>query len=147
MTKRLLKLTLTTLCALALAGPAAAADSADQAHVRHLLMSTFDKPEARLQVEPIVVQGEHALAGWTQGERGGRALLRRQGKTWQITVCGGDGLKDPKALADAGIPAGDASRLLQALASAEGQLPAAQRAKFSTFDGLVRMDAHGRHPH
>lgn len=59
----------------------AAAISTEQADIRKLLMATFDKPEARLQIEPIVVQGE----------RGGRALLPRHGKTWQITVCGGDG--------------------------------------------------------
>ena len=28
----------------------------------------------------------------------------------------------------------------------EAKLPAAQRAKFSTFDGVVRMDANGQHP-
>lgn len=147
MNHRLLQITAALLFAAALAGPVAAADSPDQGQVRQLLMHTFDKPEARLQVDPIVVQGEHAIAGWTQGERGGRALLRRHGGAWQISVCGGDGLKDPKALADAGIPAADARRLAQALVAAEAKLPAAQRAKFSTFDGLVRMDAHGQHPH
>lgn len=147
MTRRILRFTATLVCAAGLAGPALAADSADQTQVRQLLMHTFDKPEARLQVDPIVVQGEHAIAGWTQGERGGRALLHRHGSAWQISVCGGDGLKDPKALADAGIPATDAQRLVQALAQAEARLPAAQRAKFSTFDGLVRMNAQGQHPH
>jgi len=137
-----------TLCAaLALAAaPAWAADTAEQAAIRHLLMHTFDKPEARLMVDPIVVQGAHAVAGWTQGERGGRAVLRRDGKGWQITVCGGDGLKQAQALADTGMPAADAKALAQALAAAEARLPASQRAKFSTFEGLMRMDAHGGHP-
>jgi hypothetical protein len=138
-----------TLCAaLALAAaPSWAADTAEQAAIRQLLMHAFDKPEARLTVDPIVVQGAHAVAGWTQGVRGGRAVLRRDGKHWQITVCGGDGLKQAQALADTGMPAADAKALAQALATAEARLPASQRAKFATFEGLMRMDAHGHHPH
>jgi hypothetical protein len=123
-----------------------ATDSPDQAQVRQVLMHSFDKPEARLQVEPIVVRGDFALAGWTQGERGGRAMLKRHGNAWQVHVCGGDGLKDPKVLQDAGLAARDASALAQALISQEAKLPAAVRAKFSSFNGLMRMDAHGQHP-
>ena len=94
-----------------------------------------------------MVQGEHALAGWVQGQRGGRALLRRQGPTWQVHVCGGDGLKAPAALVDAGLKPAAAKALVKALLTAEAGLPATQRAKFSSFDGLVRMNAQGHHPH
>lgn len=124
--------------------PATAAG--DAAAITHLLMATFDKPEARLSVAPVVVQGDQALAGWIQGERGGRALLKRQHGEWQVAVCGGDGLTDPRLLADAGLAAADARALVASLVQAEARLPAAQRAKFSTFDGLVRMDAAGHHP-
>lgn len=147
MTSIPLKLAAAALCMTVLVGPAAAADSTDQHHVRKVLMSTFDKPESRLQVDPVVVQGDHAIAGWTQGERGGRALLRRHGGAWQITACGGDGLKDATTLVDAGIPAAEVKTLVQTLGAAEARLPAAQRAKFSTFDGLMRMNAQGTHSH
>jgi hypothetical protein len=118
----------------------------DAPAIRRVLMAAFDKPQARLTVEPVVVLGAHALAGWTQGERGGRALLRRHGQGWQIAVCGGDGLKDPQALRDTGMSAGDATALARALTTAEAGLTPAQRAKFSTFDGMLRMDANGQHP-
>lgn len=131
--------------ALVCASLGAAGADADQAAIRHLLMTTFDKPEARLAVDPVVVVGEHAIAGWAQGERGGRALLRRHGTGWHITLCAGDGLT-PALLRDAGISEADAQALAEGLAAAESRLPAAQRAKFSTFDGVVRMDSNGQHP-
>jgi hypothetical protein len=124
--------------------PAWAAD--DDAAIRAVLMQQFDKPEARLQVDPVVAQGEHAVAGWVQGERGGRALLRRQHGHWQIAACAGDALKDPRTLREAGVPGPDADRLARTLANAEARLPAATRQRLSSFDGLVRMDAAGQHP-
>lgn len=127
-------------------GAAAADATTDQASIRRVLMTTFDKPEARLVVDPVVVVGVHAVAGWTQGERGGRALLLRHGTEWHITLCAGDGLKQAKVLREAGISQADADALAKGLATAEAKLPAAQRAKFSTFDGIVRMDANGQHP-
>ena len=126
---------------------AGAADAAtDLASIRRVLMTAFDKPEARLVVEPVVVVGVHAVAGWAQGERGGRALLLRHGTEWHVTLCAGDGLKQAKVLREAGISQADAEALAKGLATAEARLPATQRAKFSTFDGVVRMDANGRHP-
>ena len=127
-------------------GVAAADVTADQASIRRVLMTTFDKPEARLVVDPVVVVGVHAVAGWAQGERGGRALLFRRGAEWHITLCAGDGLKQAKVLREAGLSPADADSLAKGLATAEAKLPAAQRAKFSTFDGVVRMDANGQHP-
>ena len=127
-------------------GAAAADVSPDLASIRRVLMTTFDKPEARLSVDPVVVVGAHAVVGWTQGERGGRALLSRHSTEWRITLCAGDGLKQAKTLREAGISPSDADALAKGLAIAEGKLPAAQRAKFSTFDGVVRMDANGQHP-
>lgn len=127
-------------------GATAADANPDQAAIRQVLMSTFDKPEARLLVDPVVVVGPHAVAGWTQGERGGRALLLRHGTEWRITLCAGDGLRQAKVLHQAGIPQAEAQALAKDLATAEARLPAAQRARFSTFDGVVRMDASGQHP-
>lgn len=126
--------------------PAFAADTPDTAAVRHVLMAQFDKPEARLQVEPVAVSGDAAVASWAQGERGGRALLLRRGGHWNIALCAGDGLKGTKLLLDAGVKARDAEAIAKALAAAEAKLTPAQRAKFSTFDGVVQMGADGQHP-
>jgi hypothetical protein len=49
--------------------------------IRQLLFSAFDKPNSRLDVEPIVVAGDYAIAGWSQSDMGGRALLRRRARS------------------------------------------------------------------
>lgn len=133
--------------ALLLLACSAAWSADDDAAIRAVLMQQFDKPEARLQVDPVVAQGEHAVAGWSQGDRGGRALLRRQHGHWQITACAGDALKDPRTLREAGVPGPDADRLARSLANAEARLSPAARQRLSRFDGLVRMDAQGQHHH
>ena len=128
---------------------AQAADSADQAAIRKAMMAIWDKPEDRLTVDPIVVVADHAIAPWSQGPRGGRALLQRnpQGQ-WKVAACAGDGFKDAKTLEMAGIPAPVVRQLLAGLNKAEAAVPAPRRALFSTFDGIVRMDASGTHaPH
>lgn len=131
----------------ALLSPVAVHAADDAQAIRHVMMKTWDKPEARLQVAPVVLRGAHAVAGWTQGERGGRALMARNGDgSWRVVLCAGDGIRHAPALQDAGLNAADAQALARDLAAAEAKLPAAQRAKFATFDGIVRMDAHGQHP-
>lgn len=141
-TRRLVSLALVAAaCGVGLPAHAADADA-----IRHVLMATFDKPEARLTVEPVVVRADHALAGWSQGERGGRAMLVRHHGQWQVVMCSGDGLKDAALLREAGVAPADATALVQALAAAEAALPSAHRARFSTFDGVLRLDAAGHHP-
>lgn len=132
----------------ALAADAAPADAAAAAAaaVRQVLMAQFDKPEARLQVEPVAVSGDAAVASWAQGERGGRALLFRRAGQWQIALCAGDGLKGTQLLREAGVSARDADAIARALASGEARLTPAQRARFSSFDGIVRMGPGGEHP-
>jgi hypothetical protein len=131
----------------ALLAPVAVHAADDTQAIRHVMMKTWDKPESRLQVEPIVLRGAHAVAGWTQGERGGRALMARNGDgSWRVVLCAGDGIRNAPALQDAGLSAADAQALARDLAAAEAKLPAAHRSKFATFDGIVRMDAHGQHP-
>jgi hypothetical protein len=144
--KILLNAALSASLSLAVSAAHAADAPGDPAAVRHVLMTQFDKPESRLQVEPVVIAGDAAVASWAQGDRGGRALLFRHGAGWQIAVCAGDALKEAKVLREAGVKAGDADAMARSLAAAEARLSAAQRAKFSSFDGLLRMDAAGQHP-
>lgn len=134
---------LVAMCSLAgnaIAGP-------DDDAIRHVLMSTFDKPEARLVVDPVVTSGDHAIAGWSQGEMGGRALLRKKGHAWDIILCAGDDLKKADVLIKVGLPEADAKALSAALAAAEAKVPPDRLALFSKFEGLVMVGGDGHHRH
>lgn len=135
------------LVALALPLSVQAADTTDQAAIRKVMMSTWDKPEARLDAGPITVLADHAVAGWTQDGRGGRALLTRQTDgRWQVAACAGDGLKEAKTLEMTGMPGAVARQMAQEVAKAEAAITPQRRALFSSFDGMVRMDGAGNHP-
>lgn len=126
-------------------GPMAVAGP-DEDAVRHLLMTAFDKPESRLSVEPIVVQGDHAVAGWAQGDMGGRALLRRRHGTWSPVLCSGDGIRSAEALRHAGVAPEEAAQLAGRLAEAEKGVAPERLALFAKFEGTLMMDASGGHP-
>ncbi|WP_424362115.1 copper uptake system-associated protein [Methylocystis parvus] len=123
--------------------PAFAAN--DQEAVRDLLLKTFDKPEARLTVDPIVVDGDVAIAGWVQGDLGGRAFLRRKGDAWSIDLCAGDALKESQSLEKLGLQKPRADSLAAAVRTAEKSLNPAVLAKFSRFDGIFAVDENGGH--
>jgi hypothetical protein len=127
-----------------LAGPVIAAPDEDA--VRDLLHSTFDKPEAKLVVGPVIATAGYAIAGWTQGEMGGRALLQNKHGHWTIILCAGDGIRSAEALRHAGIAPDVADELAQALAKAEQTVPADRLAAFARFEGLMRMDEAGQPP-
>ncbi len=120
----------------------------DKDHITHLLKAMFDTPENPLSVDPVVVRGDNAIAGWVQGDRGGRALLWRVKGEWQIRLCSGDSLKDAAMLESANIGAEDAKTMADELAAAEAKLDPVIVAKFSTFEGTVMIDGeHGHHNH
>jgi len=142
--------TLTTmLSATALAVPLLAGTPAfanDAGTIRHLMMAQFDTSESRLTVEPVTVHRNIAVAGWAQGDVGGRALLRRLGSEWRLVLCSGDTLKEAKLLQQFGLNAEEAERLVNAVVDAETKLDPALVAKFSTFDGIVMINKDGHHP-
>jgi hypothetical protein len=115
------------------------------ADIRAVMMREWNKPEAPLTVEPVVVVGDFAIADWTQPALGGRALLQRSGEQWSVLLCAGDALKDPAMLAHAGMSASDAQTLSRALLDAEAEVPAARLARIAAFRGVVRMESGG-HP-
>tara|TARA_R110000868_G_scaffold123868_6_gene327744 strand:+ start:3826 stop:4272 length:447 start_codon:yes stop_codon:yes gene_type:complete len=146
---RFLRFTFFALLACLLTGPVSASADEDVNQITHLLKSTFDRPDAPLHAAPVVVVANHAIADWSQDERGGRALLRQHHGSWSIVLCSGDALKDEKFLNDAGVPSADALALAKALAEAETDVTPERLAQFSLFDGTVRMDEggeHGSHP-
>ena len=124
-----------------------AAESADQAGIRQVMMGIWDKPQARLDVGPITVLAGHAVAGWTQDGRGGRALLTKNSDgRWQVAACAGDGLTQARTLELTGMPPAAARRMAQEVAKADAAVAPQRRALFSTFDGMVRMDGIGNPP-
>ncbi|MES2194403.1 MAG: copper uptake system-associated protein [Pseudomonadota bacterium] len=129
--------------------PTHAADS-DEISISTLLHEMFDKPGEALTVEPVMVSSDHAIAGWVQGQMGGRALLRRQQRSWSIILCAGDGIKSREALTKAGVPVADALKLESDMIAAEARLAPEKVAMFSRFEGLVVMDGKensAHHPH
>lgn len=121
---------------------------ADQQAILARMHATWDRPDSKLDAGPVIVEDDHAVADWTQGQMGGRALLRRQRGEWITVLCAGDGIRDAEGLAAAGVPAAIAGRLATRLAEAEKQVPVERLARMSAFMGVVRMDTEGAHaPH
>jgi hypothetical protein len=120
---------------------AASADEADL--IRDLIGSTFDRPDARVISDPIVIERDYALADWTQGDHGGRALLHKVGGRWQIDLCAGDSIRTSDGLIRSGVPAPVASPLAQRLVEAERELPPSLLSQFSSFKpGLENRSHH-----
>lgn len=101
------------------------------------LKAQFDTPENPLTVDPVVVDGDHALASWAQGDKGGRALLERRDGVWQVILCGGPDLRMPAFLAQHGVTA--AETLSQMFNAAEDGLGADKVALSSSFEGVVMI--------
>ncbi|WP_246780347.1 copper uptake system-associated protein [Rhizobium sp. AQ_MP] len=104
------------------------------------LKAMFETEGNPLAVEPVVVAGDWAIAGWIQDGKGGRALLKRKGEGWSIHLCSGDSLKEAAVLTKIGIPASDAEHLAHHLAEAEKPLPAETLALFASFEGTVMVE-------
>jgi copper(I)-binding protein len=109
----------------------------DEAAIEAQMRARFDRPEAPLSLAPIVVAGDHAIAGWAQGDQAGRALLRKGSHGWAITLCAGKDLRDPAFLAAQGIDRG--SPLSRVFNLAEDALGAAHVESASAFEGVVRI--------
>ncbi|MBA5604235.1 copper uptake system-associated protein [Duganella sp. FT3S] len=138
------------MAALLMGGSLAAASAQDAEHaarIKSLIGKTYDRPDHKVETAPVVVVGEHALADWVQGEKGGRALLRRNQGDWTIVACGGDGFKDVKLLQDAGIPADAAKRLVARLNEAEQSLSPARVKRFGLYGTANDPRAAEHHDH
>lgn len=130
--------------ALLLVAPMAvqAKDEAAHAAIRKCMQDSWSPPGVPLDIAPIVVLGDKAVAGWLQGTLGGRALLSRNALGhWQVTVCGGDELRNARALEQVGMPAESARQLARGVAMAEADLAPQRLAIFSRFGGMVNMGA------
>ncbi|MCU0908752.1 MAG: copper uptake system-associated protein [Rhodobacteraceae bacterium] len=125
-------------------GPMSHAEHAgDIDAIRALLMATFDRPDAPLTVDPVVVAGDDAIAAWQQGGNGGRALLRRTDGQWAVWLCAGDEVLDPAFLAEHGVTAEAAAGLSGAARGAEAALGTDAIARLDAFEGVVLIAAAG----
>jgi hypothetical protein len=113
--------------------------------IQKLISKTFDRPDLKVQTDPIVIEGKVAIADWIQGEKGGRALLTRKHVDWEIIACGGAGFKDPGVIAAAGISKRIANNITEKLKIAEAKLPPQKVKQLDSFDGVVTMGHGMRH--
>jgi hypothetical protein len=124
-----------------LSGAVFADTATDQQTIEHMMRHTWERPDAPLDIGPVTVEGDHAVAGWTQGERGGRALLSKSDKGWRVVLCAGDALLDTATLRSAGLSAGAANLMSQAATQAESALPQSRIKQFASFKGVMNVGA------
>lgn len=116
-------------------------------HIIHVMKAQFDKPDNPLAVEPVSVVGDFAVAGWSQGGMGGRALLKRADGTWTIHLCAGAGLRQAQVLHEAGMDMASAEQLAALVAADEAKLDPAKPALYDSFQGTVMIGAQGHAGH
>ncbi len=135
------RIILSICLALAACGSPQAADTGkDVAAIENQMRARFDKPAARLEAGPTIVSGDYAVADWTQGAMGGRALFERRDGKWTIILCSGDALRNASVLKQARLPDADAEAIAHELSNAERSVARARLAKMSRFQGTVMAD-------
>ncbi|RFB98882.1 hypothetical protein B5K08_04380 [Rhizobium leguminosarum bv. trifolii] len=131
--------TIIALLACVLFASMASADDDPQQAIPARLKLMFERPDKPLDIAPVVVQADWAIAGWRQAGRGGRALLKKTHHSWSIYLSSGDSLKDAGTLEKIGLSANDAAGLAARLKEAETGLDPSALALFSSFEGTVMM--------
>jgi hypothetical protein len=121
------------------------AEDAEATAVKAALLKEFDRPEARLDIAPVVTVGMVAIAGWRQQGRGGRALLRLKTSGWAIVLCAGDALRKEESLSRMGISANVSAELARLLAIEEAKLPRDHIVLLDSFEGELVIEGAG-HP-
>ena len=116
-----------------------------QEKIRELISKTFDQPNLKVEIAPIVIVGKVAIADWIQGQKGGRALLKRKHADWQIIACGGAGFKDANTIAASGISKEIANNIADQLRVAEAKLSPQKIKQLDSFDGVVTMRHNAQH--
>ncbi len=115
----------------------------DSADIIALLKAQFDTPETPLTVAPVTVQGQVAIAGWAQGDKGGRAFLRKEAQGWFIELCAGSALMQTETLVGLGLALPEAESLLTAARAAESTIDPKSVELFDSFDGLLQIGKDG----
>jgi hypothetical protein len=129
-------------------GPMSVAGGTDAEQIEALLMAQFDRPEAPLTVAPITIQGQVAVAGWSQDGKGGRAFLRKDEMGWFVELCAGESLVQPATFVSMGLNSAEAQSLAAAVNGAERSAGADLIGQLNSFEGTVIIgrnatDGHG----
>lgn len=135
---------------LLLSGCSQQSDNHAESAIRHVLLATWDKPESPLIISPVSIADQHALAGWTQGEKGGVALLEQdKDGQWFVSVCGTTEIASADILSMTGIAASQARQLSAAFLELSHAEPPQRQALFDSFGEAVTMGNHHQthHPH
>ena len=109
----------------------------DESKVRTATEDHFGSELVPMEIGPVVLSGDHALADWTQGDYGGRAVFERNGGGWMLLLCSGDSIRRPENLIRAGVPAFNAGQIADGLARAEAALPAQRLGRMKRFVGTA----------
>ena len=119
--------------------------------VAKVISKIYDKPNQKVLTSSVAVVDKFAIADWTQGNRGGRALMKNINGQWAITACGADGIKELKNLKDAGIPIKTAEALIIKLNQLEKAEDPKRLKMFSLFgtkdDPKNKEESHHNHEH
>ncbi|OYX31615.1 MAG: hypothetical protein B7Y99_09810 [Caulobacterales bacterium 32-69-10] len=128
----------TALLALVLAVASCGPDpGAQERAARTKVFTDLSQPDMAVVVGPAVMQSNFAMVDWTRGSfRGGRTLLRRDGKDWTMILCGGKPLTERTVLEAAGVPEAAADGLVSKLLREEGRLDSSRRDQFDKWEGL-----------
>lgn len=97
----------------------------------------FGSPLAPIEIGPVVLSGDHAIADWTQGDFGRRALFERGSHGWMLLLCSGDSIRRAENLKRAGVPDFNARWIADHLAKAETRLPPQRLARMKRFTGTA----------
>ena len=118
----------------------------DKQSIRSTINSTYDSPEYKVIIDPVVVKGKHAVASWIQQKKGGRVVLFRNTEgEWDIVLCSGKAVKDSEFLIKTGILKPEAEYLAKELASAETNISKEKIALFDSFKGVMRSSDSQEH--
>jgi hypothetical protein len=123
--------------------------TSDNQKIETSLRSMFETPDNPLHLQPVVAVSDYAVVGWIQGDRGGRAFLRKKGDVWSVVLCSGKALMGTALLKDMGTPAPIAEKIATQVAAAEASMTDAQRTLLSSFGETLMIDGeeghHGEH--
>ena len=124
------------------------AASTSEEEIKAVISKIYDKPDLGVMTTPVAVVDNYALADWTQGNRGGRALMQKIGDQWAVAACGADGFKTLSYLEEAGIPRKTAEALIVKLNDLEKSVDPHRLHLFSLFgtpDDPNNMEEHHHH--
>lgn len=113
----------------------------DVARIDGLLRATFETSENNLSLAPLIVVGNHAMVGWVQDGRGGRAMLTRNDHgIWALNLCGGDGIKGKAAYEALGLSPKDAAEMSAQQEREEAKLSSHNLHLMDSFGDTIHFD-------